>query len=154
MRLAAVTDGTSNTAFFSEKIRGTASGRIPKTDMLVFTNQTSVDATYLACQALSPMTAPPLTSRQGMSWVMGEMCCTPVQPRGAAEHDDLRGARLPGTHGEHGRCRSPRRATIPGGATLMMGDGSVHFIKNSVSVPTWRRLGTRNNGEVVSADSY
>jgi hypothetical protein len=33
-------------------------------------------------------------------------------------------------------------------------DRSVKFIKNSVSVATWRALATKAGGEVVSADSY
>jgi hypothetical protein len=36
----------------------------------------------------------------------------------------------------------------------MMGDGSVKFVKNSVSLPIWRALGTRAGGEVIGADSY
>jgi hypothetical protein len=35
-----------------------------------------------------------------------------------------------------------------------MMDGSVRFIKNTVSLPTWWALGTRARGEVLSADSY
>jgi hypothetical protein len=30
----------------------------------------------------------------------------------------------------------------------------VKFIKNSVSLQTWRALGTRNGGEAISADAY
>jgi hypothetical protein len=36
----------------------------------------------------------------------------------------------------------------------MMGDGSVRFIKDSVSQNAWYSLGTRNSGEVLSSDSY
>jgi hypothetical protein len=35
-----------------------------------------------------------------------------------------------------------------------MGDGSVKFVKDSVSLATWRALGTRNGGEVISSDSF
>jgi hypothetical protein len=35
-----------------------------------------------------------------------------------------------------------------------MADGSVKFIKNAISVNTYRALGTRAGGEVLSADSY
>ena len=42
----------------------------------------------------------------------------------------------------------------PGGANIMMGDGSVRFVKDSINIQTWWALGTRNGGEVVSADSY
>ena len=41
-----------------------------------------------------------------------------------------------------------------GGVNACMGDGSVRFIKDSVSRPTWWALGTRDSGEVVSSDSY
>ena len=42
----------------------------------------------------------------------------------------------------------------PGGVNVTMGDGSVRFIKNSISIQTWMALGTKGNGEVLSADSY
>jgi hypothetical protein len=35
-----------------------------------------------------------------------------------------------------------------------MADGSARFIKNSINMNTWWSLGTRANGEVISADSY
>jgi prepilin-type processing-associated H-X9-DG protein len=41
----------------------------------------------------------------------------------------------------------------PGGVAVLFADGSVKFIKDSVSVNTWMALGTRDNGEVISADS-
>jgi prepilin-type N-terminal cleavage/methylation domain-containing protein/prepilin-type processing-associated H-X9-DG protein len=42
----------------------------------------------------------------------------------------------------------------PGGANILMADGSVRFIKDSVDRLTWWALGTRNGGEVISADAY
>ena len=42
----------------------------------------------------------------------------------------------------------------PGGINVLMADGSCKFIKNSVNQNTWMSLGTRNGGEVISADSY
>jgi prepilin-type N-terminal cleavage/methylation domain-containing protein/prepilin-type processing-associated H-X9-DG protein len=149
---ASVTDGMSNTAYFSEKIRGTGVPN-PSTDMLVFTNQTSLAATLTACQQLSTMTAPPLTSRQGMSWVMGEMCCTlynHVAPPGATT------CAAPNFTGNMANMamQVPPSSRHPGGANLMMGDGSVRFIKGSINVQTWQAIGTRNGGETVSSDSY
>ena len=42
----------------------------------------------------------------------------------------------------------------PGGANVLFADGSVHFLKSSISIKTYWALGTRGNGEVVSSDSY
>jgi len=42
----------------------------------------------------------------------------------------------------------------PGGINMAMGDGSVKFIKNSISTTTWWSIATIKGGEVVSADAY
>ncbi len=42
----------------------------------------------------------------------------------------------------------------PGGANMLFADGSVHFLKSSISPIPWRAMATRNYGEVISADSY
>jgi prepilin-type processing-associated H-X9-DG protein len=42
----------------------------------------------------------------------------------------------------------------PGGVNVLFMDGSVHFIKNSVSVMAWYAIATPGRGEVVSSDSY
>ncbi|SIO62917.1 prepilin-type N-terminal cleavage/methylation domain-containing protein/prepilin-type processing-associated H-X9-DG domain-containing protein [Singulisphaera sp. GP187] len=42
----------------------------------------------------------------------------------------------------------------PGGTGFLMADGSVRFIKDSVAQKTYMGLGTRNGGEVISADAY
>jgi prepilin-type N-terminal cleavage/methylation domain-containing protein/prepilin-type processing-associated H-X9-DG protein len=46
------------------------------------------------------------------------------------------------------------RSNHPGGVNALFGDGSVKFIKNSVSETTWWAIGSKNGGEVVSADAY
>jgi prepilin-type processing-associated H-X9-DG protein len=42
----------------------------------------------------------------------------------------------------------------PSGCNVLMGDGSVRFLKDSVNVVTLRGLVSLNGGEVVSADQY
>jgi prepilin-type processing-associated H-X9-DG protein len=42
----------------------------------------------------------------------------------------------------------------PGGVNAAFADGSVHFIKNTISPVTWRALGSVAGGEVTSADAY
>jgi prepilin-type N-terminal cleavage/methylation domain-containing protein/prepilin-type processing-associated H-X9-DG protein len=49
---------------------------------------------------------------------------------------------------------APPGSNHPGGVNVAFADGSVHFIKNTVAPNTWWALGSRNLGEVVSSDSY
>jgi len=35
-----------------------------------------------------------------------------------------------------------------------MADGSVRFVKNTISFATWWAIGTKAGGEVVSSDAY
>jgi len=56
------------------------------------------------------------------------------------------------------RCQEGDSAMNPtgnhrGGVNVSFMDGSVRFIKNTVSLPAWWAIGTRGNGEIVSADS-
>jgi prepilin-type N-terminal cleavage/methylation domain-containing protein/prepilin-type processing-associated H-X9-DG protein len=46
------------------------------------------------------------------------------------------------------------RSGHPGGVNVLMGDGSVRFLKDTVNGASWRALGTASGGEVVSADAY
>ncbi len=42
----------------------------------------------------------------------------------------------------------------PGGANFLFADGSVHFLKSTISLATYWAMGTKSNGEIVSSDSY
>jgi len=44
---------------------------------------------------------------------------------------------------------STARSAHPGGVNLLMGDGSVRFVADSIAREAWRGLGTRNGGELV-----
>jgi prepilin-type N-terminal cleavage/methylation domain-containing protein/prepilin-type processing-associated H-X9-DG protein len=42
----------------------------------------------------------------------------------------------------------------PGGVNVAMCDGSVRFVKDSIGVQVWWALGTRNMGEIIGSDQY
>ncbi|MCA9133850.1 MAG: DUF1559 domain-containing protein, partial [Planctomycetales bacterium] len=44
------------------------------------------------------------------------------------------------------------RSNHTGGVNVARCDGSVHFISDSLTLPVWRSLGTRNGGEVAAAE--
>ena len=41
----------------------------------------------------------------------------------------------------------------PGGGNVLLGDGSVRFVKQSINLLAWQALSSRANGEVISADA-
>jgi prepilin-type processing-associated H-X9-DG protein len=43
------------------------------------------------------------------------------------------------------------RSFHPGGVNAAFGDGSVHFINDTIAVDAWRALATRTAGEIVSS---
>jgi len=57
-----------------------------------------------------------------------------------------------GGHLLHGAWTAGSRH--PGGVNVCFGDGSVHFIKQTISLQAWWALGTKAGGEVLSADQY
>ncbi len=152
VKISAITDGTSNTAFYSEKIKGQGAPN-PRSDSFQTTHQTSLAATYQNCQSINPLTATPLTSRQGMSWVMGEMCCTTYNHVAAPNGKSCAGVGFPGNMANMS-MQVPPSSLHPGGVNVLFGDGTVRFVKDSVNLITWQALATRAGGEVVSADAY
>jgi prepilin-type N-terminal cleavage/methylation domain-containing protein/prepilin-type processing-associated H-X9-DG protein len=46
------------------------------------------------------------------------------------------------------------RSYHPGGVNALFGDGSVHYVKSTISGDVWRALGSIGGGEVISADSF
>ena len=149
--IASITDGTSNTAMISERVMGDFSSAIssPRTDNYEpHTAPAGFDDAIAQCAALD------LTNlgNQGLSvdggpWAWASNCET------AYKH-----ATAPNTIS----CMFPANMRIllsassnhPGGVNGVLCDGSVRFFKNTVDLSVWRAVGTRNGGEVISADSY
>jgi prepilin-type processing-associated H-X9-DG protein len=141
-------DGLSNTALFSEKRRGQGFPD-PRTDMYIMPNQTTLDATFTICEGLNTATATPLTSKQGYSWVMGEMCCTTYNHVAPPNTITCAGSPFPGTMANMAMAVPPS-SMHTGGVNVLFGDGSVHFIRNNIDLAAWRALGTRASGEVFN----
>ncbi len=147
-RFAAVTDGLSNTGFFSERVLADFTNGVvsPIADVFFSPAQpTTVLQAIQACQAIDiydPSSQFPLF--MGAPWVNGQHVCLHVtgpNTRSCGFFTALRAIMPPSSH-------------HPGGVNLLFGDGSVRFIKDSVNLVVWQALGTRAGGEIISADSF
>ena len=148
-RMRDMTDGTSTTCFFSEKIRGRGTPD-PKSDLFVIPHQVTRDATYQACQAINPATATPLTSKWGYSWVMGENCCTLYHHVAVPNSKSCAGTGFPGTM-TNMAMQVSANSRHTGGVHSLTGDGAVHFVSENVDLNVWRALGTRAGSETVES---
>jgi len=54
---------------------------------------------------------------------------------------------LPGTRRED--CNTPIQSAHPGGANILLGDGSVRFLSETIPLPTARHLANRDDGNVL-----
>ncbi|WP_165075726.1 DUF1559 domain-containing protein [Paludisphaera rhizosphaerae] len=159
--VASVTDGTSNTALFSETKRskaanttadaaGWTSGILP-TDPVNFIYISNGDLGVASnCYYNGPGYAGRLTYR-------GQQYYRNLPINGYYSHTLTPNSKwfdcgVFGTAFNNGHMAA--RSFHFGGANTGFADGSVRFIKDAISLPTWLALGTRAGGEVVSADAY
>jgi prepilin-type processing-associated H-X9-DG protein len=147
-RLAEITDGLSNTGFFGERVVGDATTGIISPIADVFFDPgapLTPDDAMAQCLALNindPRNQIPMI--MGVPWIDGQHISL---------HVTTPNTRSCGFFIVN-RAVMPASSKHPGGANMLFGDGSVKFLKDSVSLQTYRALGTRNGGEVVSADSF
>jgi prepilin-type N-terminal cleavage/methylation domain-containing protein/prepilin-type processing-associated H-X9-DG protein len=165
-KFSSITDGLSNTAAFSEKVKGIGAtnpldGMKPSSTVYLVNppaNPSVPDQYYASCGAIDPRTNPLATGQGfdqlptgvGGAWHVGyppQTRYTHVMPPNGVSCDFGSGGG--GVRGAH--TASSRHA---GGVNVLFCDGGVRFIKQSVNVKTWWALGTISLGEVVSADSY
>ena len=147
-RFAEITDGLSNTGFFGERIVGDSSTGIISPIADVFFDPgapLTPDDAMAQCLALD-ITNPAnqLSMIMGVPWIDGQHITL---------HVTTPNTRSCGFFIVN-RAVMPASSKHPGGSNMLFGDGSVKFLKDSISLQTYRALGTRNGGEVVSADSF
>jgi prepilin-type N-terminal cleavage/methylation domain-containing protein/prepilin-type processing-associated H-X9-DG protein len=148
-KIAEIIDGTSNTAAFSEMGLGDMSNAIAteKTDQFwTQTWPTTPDLAVSQCQGFPASNlAYQGLSTDGVPWIEGSTSAM----YNHVNTPDKRSCIFP-----PGRIMNTANSYHPGGVNMAACDGSVRFTKDSVNIATWRALGSRNGGEVLSSDSY
>jgi prepilin-type processing-associated H-X9-DG protein len=180
--IQAITDGTSNTIAFGEWLVGnnTAIYNVQRSIIVVgstfppgITDGNGANSAYLnmplgggalntwlsgtcASQGTSAVASGNYLSWKGDRWcyglfshTLGNILIGPNAPYPACDINAGGGGDTDGSYGFFGMS-----SLHPGGANVLMADGSVHFLKNSVSQLTVWALGSRAQGEVISSDSY
>lgn len=151
-----LSDGTSNTLFMSEAIlgngtdvRGVAAPTDPRRQAASVSNLASPNPS-------GPGTVPPLSEGlcagstrwvgdRGVAWIWGQMpqsTFTAYLPPNSPLPDCT----------AHGVGRYKAASFHTGGVNVVMGDGSVRFVRDLIAIDTWRALATRGGGEVVGND--
>ena len=94
----------------------------------------------------------------GRTWITGYYTATRynhvIPPNGVSCVYNNIGAATIETATNQCPTASTASSRHPGGVNLLLADGSIRFIKSSVDIATWSALGSKNGGEVISADSY
>jgi prepilin-type N-terminal cleavage/methylation domain-containing protein/prepilin-type processing-associated H-X9-DG protein len=162
IRLADITDGTSNTAIFSEYIRGQ---NIPAADGLFQIYKDTLDLTSTQAPLKQLMTncsnvptvasGTPLTAsdqyQKGADW-LNQNC----GKGGGYSHimtPNVKSCYFSNTNASKTFTMVSASSKHPGGVNVAFLDGTVRFVKNTVNAPTWWAIATRSGGEVISSDS-
>ena len=110
-----------------------------------------------ACNTMWQSSSKTVTPTKGYRWGIGAVgigMFNTIVPPNSTQYP-WNGCRFNGANfNADGSAYSNATSAHPGGANVLMGDGSVRFIKASVNQVTWMALGTKAGGEVISADSY
>ncbi len=143
LKFADVTDGLSNTAFFSERVLADGSNAIVSPLEDVFfpkSSPTTPDEALQQCRALDITTlANQAPVFMGAPWINGQHRYQHVSP----PNERSCGFFIPG------RATMPATSRHAGGVNVLLGDGSVRFVSNSVNLEVWRGVGSRSGGEVL-----
>lgn len=151
---AAVVDGLSNTVGFSEKLRGRVGGQrfLARRDMVIglMRSPDSINEARAICSELRGQSEG-LYTFAGLDWLRSDLAYT-CYNHALEPNSSICDCVMPLSTLVIGLVTA--RSNHPGGVQASMVDGSVRFIKNSVSLAVWRALATRNGGETISATAY
>ncbi|HWG42456.1 MAG TPA: DUF1559 domain-containing protein [Gemmataceae bacterium] len=143
VRLTDITDGTSNTAAWSEHMKGDFSNAITTNNSdtyhpTSYPNTADEAMAYCASVNINDLSTQGV-SNVGGPWLQGYHSTTVYFHVGPP---NSRSCMYP-----PGRIATTANSGHTNGVNMALCDGSVRFVTNSVDLFTWRGLGSRNGGE-------
>lgn len=149
VNFAAIADGTSSTAFFSEKVLGDGNmGKVSPFEDTFFVPTgpnipNSADEAYQLCMACDINNlANQFPIFMGAPWMNGQHCYQHISPPNGRSCGFLVSL----------RATMAATSRHPNGVNVQYGDGSVRYAVNSIDLTVWRGLGSRRGGEIVPLD--
>lgn len=143
IRFRDITDGTSNTSAFSERIISDGSNGIvtPISDTFLSPADPSTQADAVqACEAVDITNlANQFPQFMGAPWIDGKH---------GYQHVSGPNARSCGFQAA-GKATMAANSRHTGGVQLVLCDGSVRFVSENIDVGVWRAVGTRDGGEPI-----
>ena len=162
IKFAQITDGLSNTVAYSETIMGnninSSPGSVPPSNsrrQFALFNSTTI-TNIPASQFLPPatflsacLTPDQWSGDRGREWSRGSFVMA------SYNHFFTPNSKYPDCtdSGRNAAVTGPR-SFHPGGVNVLMLDGHVQYIKDTVSQPIFRALSTIGGGEIISADAF
>ncbi|SIO66576.1 prepilin-type N-terminal cleavage/methylation domain-containing protein/prepilin-type processing-associated H-X9-DG domain-containing protein [Singulisphaera sp. GP187] len=150
--LAQIVDGSSNTALMSETIIG--SGAASSTTPAGAVNPAEVAKLVSGGSPVYiPLTEAECTSssnfyfQRNTAWIHGDY------QRGLYTHFLAPNSKTYDCLRQQYHGWKAARSRHSGGVNVLLGDGSVRFVKDSVNLQAWRGLATKAGGEIISADA-
>jgi prepilin-type N-terminal cleavage/methylation domain-containing protein/prepilin-type processing-associated H-X9-DG protein len=152
VRINDLTDGTSNTVAMSESILGDGAEVSPTQP-----GDETVAYKYLGYTGTLPSDTncagtPPLWNgynRRGFMWASGEARCVSYNHYYTPNSKNFDCIANDPTMTYISVGYRAARSRHTGGVNVLLADGSVRFVQDSISLQTWRALGSRAGGEVV-----
>jgi prepilin-type N-terminal cleavage/methylation domain-containing protein/prepilin-type processing-associated H-X9-DG protein len=140
-----ITDGTSNTAAFSEHIRGDSNNAIASDRMDTFgpkTHPTTPDQAMKDCETLNWQDLQyQNVSDVGVPWLEGYHSTT--------IYFHVSGPNMRSCMYPPGLIATTANSNHPNGVNMLLCDGSVRFVNDSIHIETWRRIGSRDQNESI-----
>jgi prepilin-type N-terminal cleavage/methylation domain-containing protein len=160
IRVADILDGTSFTALFSERMVGDEDQnvRTPKRDTFFLappnpamsdTGPGGADDIHTRCLALDPQTVPASqnASMGGATINNGHLGLTWYNHTSPPNHKSC--GNVSGNPAAIQFGSMPPTSNHSGGVNLVLCDGSTRFIRDTISIPIWRNLGNRKDGNAI-----